>query len=63
MHKLTGYIAFTGLAIVLLSILSRFVDLVPIRYRTTALIVGFTLMFLGTLWRVVTEMNAKEEEE
>lgn len=47
----------------LLSILSRFIDLVPMRYRTTALVVGFTLMFLGTLWRVVTEMNAKEKEE
>lgn len=45
------------------AILSPFIDLVPVRYRTTALIVGFTLMFLGTLWRVVTEMNAKEEEE
>lgn len=56
-RKITTWAAFLGLALVLISLLSRFVYPINFNVKTAMLIIGFTLMLLGTLWRVVTEMN------
>lgn len=62
MRKVTGIAALIGVVMVLTSFLSRYLDILPQRSRTTVLVVGFTIMFLSSIWRVVTDMNAKEKE-
>ncbi|WP_189629093.1 hypothetical protein [Roseivirga thermotolerans] len=60
-QKLFTYVAFSGLFIVLLGIVSRHLSPVASNYRSGMFIVGFSLMLLGTIWRVVTEMNEKDQ--
>ena len=62
MRKFTGITALLGLSLVACSFLSRYFDIIPDRARTTVMIVGFTIMFLSSLWRVVIDMNAGEDK-
>lgn len=62
MRKITGIAAVIGLSLVLLGMASRFIEIIPTRVRTTIMIVGFALMLLGTLWRVVHDMQQPDEE-
>ena len=62
MRKLTGITAVIGFLLVLSSMLSRYFDLLPQRSRTTVLIIGITVMFLSSIWRVVIDTNADEED-
>lgn len=63
MRRTTGIVAVIGLLLVLLSMTSRYLNLLPHRERNTILVIGFTIMFLATLWRVVTDMNRPDENE
>ena len=38
----------------------NFLSLIEPSWRPVLLITGFTLMLLGTLWRVVLEMNSED---
>jgi uncharacterized membrane protein len=62
MRKATGIAALVGLTLVILSMLSNYFHVIPSRDRMMILIIGFTIMFLATIWRVVTDMNQKEED-
>lgn len=62
MRKVTGITAVLGLALVILSMVSRFFEIIPTRIRTITIIVGFVLMLLGTLWRVVHDMQQPDED-
>ena len=62
MRKITGITAVVGLALVILSMASRFFEIIPARIRTITIIVGFVLMLLGTLWRVVHDMHQPDED-
>lgn len=62
MRKLTSIAAVTGLALVLLSMISRFFEIIPIRSRNIVMVIGFALMLLGTIWRVVHDMHQPDEE-
>jgi len=61
MRRVTGIAAIVGLAIVILSMLSNYFEIIPNRNRVILMIIGFTIMFLATIWRVVTDMNDHEE--
>lgn len=58
--KLTTGVAFTGLLLVLTAIISRFGHFLTVDQRTAFYIIGFSMMLLGTIWKVVLEMNEKE---
>lgn len=58
--KLSTIVAFTGLATVLITMILNLFSLADPQYRTMMFVVGFTLMLLGTLWKVVLEMNREE---
>jgi len=63
MRKITGIFAVIGITIVIASMLSRYLNIIPDRERNIALVSGFTIMFLATIWRVVTDMNEPEKED
>ncbi|WP_420388203.1 hypothetical protein [Roseivirga sp.] len=56
-QKISAWAAFFGLAMVITGILSRFVHFLTVDQRTGSFIIGFALMLLGTIWKVVLEMN------
>ena len=58
--KIATWAAMLGLTLVLIGILSRFIDLITVNQRTGCYIIGLALMLLGTIWKVVLEMNQKE---
>lgn len=49
-----------GLGLVLTGIFSRFGQLLTTDQRTGCFVIGFSLMLLGTIWKVVVEMNERE---
>lgn len=49
-----------GLGLVLAGIFSRFGHWLTVDQRTGCYIIGFSLMLLGTIWKVVVEMNERE---
>lgn len=55
--KITSAIAILGAIILIISIIGRFLGFIPFGLRNVMLIVGLTCMFLGTIWKVVIEMN------
>lgn len=61
--KITGIIAMSGLVIVLLMILATqfFSQSFDRDLRNSGMVIGFALMLLGTLWKVVLEMNSEDE--
>jgi len=61
-QKITGWVAFFGLSLVVLSFaLNLFLE-ADLSVRSMLMITGFTMMLLGTIWRVVLEMNEEDEE-
>lgn len=63
LRKITGIAAVVGLLIVLASMLSRYFDILPNRSRIVVMVIGFTVMFLASIWRVVSDMNQQEDVE
>ena len=63
LRKTTGTAAVLGLLIVLTSMLSRYFDILPNRSRIVVMVIGFTVMFLASIWRVVCDMNEQEDVE
>ncbi|OEK03158.1 hypothetical protein BFP97_17235 [Roseivirga sp. 4D4] len=55
--KIVTRIAFLGLSLVLLAFLLKLFYPIDFNIRSGMLVIGFTLMLLGTIWRVVLEMN------
>lgn len=55
--KITSTIAVIGAIILIISIIGRLIGFIPFELRNMMLIVGLTCMFLGTIWKVVIEMN------
>lgn len=55
--KIASVVAISGFTLVIGILVSKF--LIPLEQstRNTVMVIGFTLMLLGTLWRVVLEMN------
>ncbi len=58
--KIVTRIAFFGLILVLLAFLSKLFYPIDFNIRSGMLVIGFTLMLLGTIWRVVLEMNESD---
>ncbi|WP_339699904.1 hypothetical protein [uncultured Roseivirga sp.] len=59
--KLASTIAILGVLLVIGTLLSRLIFQIETSEKNTLLIIGFTMMLLGTLWKVVMEMNNKED--
>tara|TARA_R110001592_G_scaffold17115_9_gene72491 strand:+ start:3785 stop:3985 length:201 start_codon:yes stop_codon:yes gene_type:complete len=59
--KLASAIAISGVLLVIGTLLSRLIFRIETSDKNTLLIIGFTMMLLGTLWKVVMEMNNKED--
>ena len=62
-NKITSIVALIGVVIVISSIIGRYFDLIPFGIRNMMLVIGLTLMLLGTIWKVVTEMNNTDNHE
>lgn len=60
-QKIFTYIAFFGLLLVLTGIFGRFIPTISGDVRTGLFIVGFSLMLLGTIWKVVLEIQERED--
>jgi hypothetical protein len=54
--KLTTAIAVLGFSLVILNLLFNF----KTRTSTLIFVVGFAMMFLGTLWKAVIDMNKED---
>jgi uncharacterized membrane protein len=63
--KIVTVIAFIGLGLVLIVLLSRlfFGSLIATDIRTVMLVIGFAMMILGTLWKVVLDMNDQDASD
>ncbi len=63
--KIVTIIAFVGLALILTVILSRqfFGSLIASDIRTVMLVVGFAMMMVGTLWKVILDMNDQDSSD
>lgn len=59
--KLASGIAISGVLLVIGTLLSRLIFNIEPSEKNTLLIIGFTMMLLGTLWKVVMEMNNRED--
>ncbi|KYG82448.1 hypothetical protein [Roseivirga echinicomitans] len=59
--KIASAIAISGVLLVIVTLLSRLIFRIETSDKNTLLIIGFTMMLLGTLWKVVMEMNNKED--
>ncbi len=59
--KLASAVAITGVLLVIGTLLSRLIFQIETSEKNTLLIIGFTMMLLGTLWKVVMEMNSRED--
>ena len=58
--KLSTILAVCGLGTVLTTLLLNALGMLTVENRTLCLVVGFTAMLLGTLWKVVLEMNRED---
>ena len=61
--KIATIIAVSGVSLVISTLLLRMIFRIDTSNKNTLLIVGFAMMLLGTLWKVVMEMNSKIDEE
>ncbi len=61
--KVVTRIAFFGLFLVLMSLLFKLFNVIRFDIRSGMLVTGFTLMLLGSIWRVVLEMNEPDEND
>lgn len=61
--KIATIIAVSGVSLVIGTLLLRMIFRIDTSNKNTLLIVGFAMMLLGTLWKVVMEMNSKIDEE
>lgn len=61
-QKITGWVATLGLLLVIISFALKMVSSVDISSRSVLMVLGFTMMLLGTIWRVVLEMNEEPEK-
>jgi hypothetical protein len=61
--KVVTRIAFFGLFLVLVSLLFKLFKVISFDIRSGMLVTGFTLMLLGSIWRVVLEMNEPDEND
>ncbi|KYG79086.1 hypothetical protein EV198_3649 [Roseivirga ehrenbergii] len=59
--KLASAVAISGVLLVIGTLLSRLIFQIETSGKNTLLIIGFTMMLLGTLWKVVMEMNSRED--
>ncbi|KOF03787.1 hypothetical protein OB69_04295 [Roseivirga seohaensis subsp. aquiponti] len=59
--KLATAVAISGVLLVIGTLLSRLIFHIETSEKNTLLIIGFTMMLLGTLWKVVMEMNSRED--
>ncbi|PIQ47913.1 MAG: hypothetical protein COW03_13305 [Cytophagales bacterium CG12_big_fil_rev_8_21_14_0_65_40_12] len=55
--KIASVVAISGFILVISMLVSKFLINLEQSTRNTIMVIGFTLMLLGTLWRVVLEMN------
>uniref|UniRef100_UPI004048B0F4 hypothetical protein n=1 Tax=Roseivirga sp. TaxID=1964215 RepID=UPI004048B0F4 len=55
--KIASIVAVSGFVLVISMLLSKFLINLEQSTSNTVMVVGFTLMLLGTLWKVVLEMN------
>jgi hypothetical protein len=55
--KIASVVAVSGFTLVVSMLLSQLFINLEQSTRNTVMVVGFTLMLLGTLWKVVLEMN------
>ncbi|MCE7993869.1 MAG: hypothetical protein HEP71_17915 [Roseivirga sp.] len=58
--KLATIVAFSGFGLVLLTILVNALFSISNPTKSLLLVSGFALMLLGTLWKVVLEMNQED---
>lgn len=56
-QKITGWVAMTGLLLVIMSFVLKLFSTVDLSSRSVLMVIGFAMMLLGTIWRVVLEMN------
>ena len=61
-QKITSVAAVIGVLIVITSIIGRYLDFIPFGTRNMMLIIGLTFMLLGTIWKVVNEMNEGKDQ-
>ncbi|MGW8121494.1 hypothetical protein ACV07N_02460 [Roseivirga echinicomitans] len=59
--KLASAVAISGVLLVIGTLISRLIFNIQTSDKNTLLIIGFTMMLLGTLWKVVMEMNRSED--
>ena len=63
--KIVTVIAFAGLGLILTVVLSRlfFGSLIASEIRTVMLVIGFAMMLVGTLWKVILDMNDQDPSD
>ncbi len=61
MNRISSVAAILGVSIVIISIIGRFLNYIPFGQRNMMLVIGLTCMLLGTLWKVVQEMNGDDD--
>ena len=63
--KIVTVIAFIGLGLILTVVLSRlfFGSLIATDIRTIMLVIGFAMMLVGTLWKVILDMNDQDHSD
>lgn len=61
--KIVTRIAFFGLFLVLAAGLIKIFYPIDVKTQSIMLVSGFTIMLLGSIWRVVLEMNEPDEND
>lgn len=61
--KIVTRIAFFGLFLVLAAALIKTFYPIDVKTQSIMLVSGFTIMLLGSIWRVVLEMNEPDEND
>ena len=61
-HKITSLVEVVGIILVITPIIGRHLDFIPFGTRNMMLIISLTFMLLGTIWKVVSEMNEDNDQ-
>jgi len=61
--KIASALAVSGITVVIGTLILQIVFRLGSSNKNTLLVIGFAMMLLGTLWRVVMEMNSKIDED
>lgn len=61
-QKITGWVATIGLSLVIISFILKIFSNADLSIRSILMVLGFTMMLLGSIWRVVLEMNEEAEK-